>query len=182
MGAVALLLIALALSVDNFTIALAVGAQVSKQTAIAALRLPLVFAAFAAVAPAIGWYAGSQITVAVTQYGSVVACAVLVYVGWRTLRSAWQSVNGGVDASSFPAALALGGSTSVDSLAVGFALALTHANVAALSAVNGAVCLLLSTAGLLLGERAGERFPTQSKIAAGLVLIVVGLRALLVHP
>lgn len=182
MSLLALLLVALALSVDNFTIAVAVGAQMRDRTVLATLRLPVVFAAFAALAPAAGWYAGSQITIVMTRYGSIVACAILVYVGWRTLRSAWQSVNGGVDASSLPAALALGLGTSMDSLTVGFAMALTHANVAALSAVNGAVCGLLSVTGILLGERVGETFPSQSKIAAGLVLIFLGLRALVAHP
>jgi putative Mn2+ efflux pump MntP len=70
----------------------------------------------------------------------------------------------------------------MDSLTVGFAMALTHTNVSALAAVNGVTCALLSLAGILLGERVGETFPAQSKIAAGLVLILVGLRALVVHP
>ena len=182
MNTAALFLVALALSVDNFTIAVAVGAQMRNRSVVGTLRLPVVFAAFAAVAPALGWYAGSQIAIVLTRYGSVVACAILVYVGWRTLRSAWQSVNEGVDASSLPATLALGLGTSMDSLTVGFALALTRSNVAALSAANGAVCLLLSIAGILLGERVGKTFPAQSKMVAGLVLILVGLRALLAHP
>jgi len=178
----ALLLIALALSIDNVTIALAAGAQAGRLTPGSTLRLPLVFAVFAAAAPAAGWFAGSQVASAASKYGSVIACAILVYVGWRTLRSAWQSVNDGLDASSLPGAVTLGLSTSVDSLTVGFAMALAHANAVALAMVNGTVCGLLSLAGILAGERLGETFPAQSKIVAGVVLIAVGLRALLAHP
>jgi manganese efflux pump family protein len=181
MGFPALLLVALALSVDNLTIAVAVGAQTSHRTLQTALRLPLVFGAFAAAAPALGWLAGSQIAYALSKYGSVVACAILVYVGWQTLRSAWQSVRAGHDASSLPETVALGFGTSVDSLSVGFALALTNANLAALSAVNGAVCATLSLLGLLIGQSVGPNFRVQSKIAAGVVLIAVGVRTLLVH-
>lgn len=178
----ALVFVALALSIDNATIALAVGGQIRNRSIAATLRLPLTFGIFAAAAPAAGWFAGSQVVWALSKYGSVAACAILVYVGWRTLRSAWKSVNGGIDAASPGATLVLGLSTSVDSLTVGFAMALAHANVGALALINGTICALLSYAGLVAGERLGENFPSQSKIAAGLVLIAVGLRALLVHP
>jgi putative Mn2+ efflux pump MntP len=184
MSSAALFLVALALSVDNVAIALAAGAQTAVRSFGATLRLPIVFGAFAAIAPAAGWFAGSQVASALTKFGGVVAFAILAYVGWRTLRSAWKSVNdGALDASSLPAAIALGASTSVDSLSVGFAMALTHANVVALAAVNGTVCLVLSLAAMVTGERIGENFPSQSRFVAGLVLIAVGLRALLtVHP
>jgi manganese efflux pump family protein len=180
-GFPALLLVALALSIDNVTIAVAVGAQTSHRTLLTALRLPLVFGVFAAVAPAAGWLAGSQVAHALSRYGSVVACAILVYVGWQTLRSAWRSVRAGRDASSVPETLALGLGTSVDSLSVGFALALTNVNVVVLSTVNGAVCAALSLFAILVGERFGKNFPAQSKIVAGIVLIALGLRTLLVH-
>ena len=181
MGLWALILIALALSVDNAAIALAVGAQLRSRTLAVTLRLPVIFGVLAAVAPAVGWLAGSQAAGAISKYGSVVACVILVYVGWRTLRSAWQSVNGGVDASSLSTACVLGLSTSVDSLSVGFALALAHANVVALALVNGGVCGALSLAGVILGERLGESFPTQGKVVAGIVLIASGLRVLVAH-
>ncbi|MBV8584188.1 MAG: manganese efflux pump [Candidatus Eremiobacteraeota bacterium] len=179
MSFAALALVAFALSIDNFTIALAVGAQTPSRTLMSALRLPIVFGVFAAVAPAVGWFAGSQVAGLLTRYGGVAACAILVYVGWRTLRSAWQSVNAGLDAASLPAALALGLSTSMDSLAVGFAMALAHANVLALATINGGVCAVLSLVGIVAGERIGTSFPSQSRFVAGLVLIAVGLRALL---
>lgn len=181
MGFPALLLVALALSIDNVTIAVAVGAQTSHRTLQTALRLPLVFGGFAAVAPALGWVVGSQMAHALSKYGSVVACAILVYVGWQTLRSAWQTVRAGHAASSLPETLALGFGTSVDSLTVGFALALTNVNVVELSSVNGIVCAGLSALGILVGERFGKNFPAQSKIVAGIVLIALGLRTLLVH-
>ena len=181
MGFPALFLIALALSIDNVTIAVAVGAQTSHRTLRTALRLPLVFGAFAAAAPALGWLAGSQLAHALSQYGSVLACAILVYVGWQTLRSAWRSVRAGHDAASLPETLALGFGTSVDSLSVGFGLALANVNVVELSTINGAVCAGLSLVGLFVGERFGKNFPAQSKFVAGIVLIALGLRTLLVH-
>ena len=182
MGFPALLLVALALSIDNATIAVAVGAQASHRTLQTALRLPLVFGIFAAVAPAMGWFAGSQIAQAISRYGSVIACAILVYVGWRTLRSSWRAVHDAHAALSLSETLVLGAGTSFDSLTVGFALALANVNVVALSAVNGVVCFALSLFGVLAGERLGRNFPAHSKIVAGAVLIAIGLRTLLVHP
>jgi putative Mn2+ efflux pump MntP len=175
------LLIALALSIDNVTIAVAAGAQARKPTLGKTIRLPAIFGTFAALAMATGWFAGSQMAPVLTRYGTVAAGAILLYVGWRTLRSAWQSVNGGADVSSLPAALIIGLGTSVDSLTVGFAMALAHAGVAALAILNGAICFGLSLAGFVGGQRIGHMFPFQSKIAAGILLIAVGVRALLQH-
>ncbi|HTU80716.1 MAG TPA: manganese efflux pump [Candidatus Acidoferrales bacterium] len=179
MSGIGIVLIALALSVDNFSIALAVGAQRASGRFAALVRLPLVFGVFAAVAPVLGWLLGSRATSVVSQHAGIAAFVVLTIVGWRTLRSAWTPGGETLPAAdSWPAALAMGLATSGDSLAVGFALGLAHTDVVALGAINGTICATLSLAGMLVGDRLGRGFPRHSKVAAGIVLIGIGVHAL----
>jgi putative Mn2+ efflux pump MntP len=77
--------------------------------------------------------------------------------------------------------LSLAFATSVDSLAVGFGLAMVRINILQTSGVIGAVTACLSLAGMLFGGQLGRALGRRSKFAAGLVLMLVGLRALAVH-
>jgi putative Mn2+ efflux pump MntP len=179
----AVLTIAVALSMDNFALALAMGATQPRTWAwTSLLRLPLVFGACQVVAPVVGWLIGAQAAGMLRGYGSIVAFLTLAFVGWRMLRSAWVAGGDALpEAPSFAATIALGIATSVDSLAVGFGLAMTDANIAVAAALIGLVTAVLTLAGVVLGKRLGPRLGAQSKVIAGIVLVVLGLRMLLPH-
>ncbi|MGA8533466.1 MAG: manganese efflux pump [Candidatus Tumulicola sp.] len=177
----ALALIALALSADNFAIAAAIGAsQTGIRDAGSILRLPLVFGACSFAAPVLGWFIGFPAAHFFRGYGGIVVFAVLGFVGWRMLRSAGQPAEA-FDASSWRTTLVLGLATSGDAMAVGFGLALTNTNIAAASALIGAVTAGISLAGILLGRPLGRVLGARGKIVAGLVLMLAGVHALVTH-
>ena len=62
---------------------------------------------------------------------------------------------------------------SIDNLAVGFALGTYHVNLAAAAAIIGAVSVILSVAGLELGDRLGTKTGERGELIGGLVLIAV---------
>lgn len=179
MSLLELVLVALALSADNFAISVAVGASQSAwHDKVAMLRLPLVFAACSFIAPIAGWFVGSQAARVVHGYGSVAAFAVLAFVGWRTFRSAWHADDGLLDAGSLRNTLLLGIATSGDALTVGFGLGLTHVDILFASGLIAAVTGLMSLAGIFLGTPLARRFGARSKAVAGIVLICIGVHAL----
>jgi putative Mn2+ efflux pump MntP len=75
----------------------------------------------------------------------------------------------------------LGLATSIDALAVGVSLAVTHVSVVEAVAVIGAMTFLLSAMAVLIGHRAGMRFRRPAEILGGLVLIAIGTRILMEH-
>lgn len=184
MSLLSLIVVALALSMDNFAIALAVGAsQTASAKAAAIVRWPLIFGGCSFVAPLLGWLLGSQIVAVLRGYSSVVVFATLAFVGLRMLWSAWNSTNdGSLSAASLAAALGIGVATSVDSLAVGFGLAMINVNIVQAAAIIGSVTAVATLAGVLLGGPIGRRLGAGSRVFAGLVLVIVGLRALAPHP
>jgi putative Mn2+ efflux pump MntP len=71
--------------------------------------------------------------------------------------------------------LVTGIALSIDNLAVGFALGTYHVNLAAAAAIIGAVSVILTLAGLELGDRLGTKTGERGELIGGLVLIAVGI-------
>jgi putative Mn2+ efflux pump MntP len=68
--------------------------------------------------------------------------------------------------------------TGVDSLVVGFGVAMTRVNILEASGLIGTVPGCLSLAGVLFGTQLGYALGRRSRFADGLVLVTVGVRAL----
>ncbi|MBO0841205.1 MAG: manganese efflux pump, partial [Sciscionella sp.] len=69
----------------------------------------------------------------------------------------------------------LGISISLDELAIGFSLGLTHLPLLAVIIAIGGQALLAAQLGLQLGARIAERFREWAERLAGIVLIALGL-------
>ncbi len=178
----ALLLLALGVSMDNFAVSLAIGTAQSLRAVKPMVRLALIFGAFQIFMPFLGWLGGSQVAFLFRGSESWILCGVLTFMGWRMLRSAQKSDQ--VQPGTLPslgAALSLGFATSVDSLVLGFGLAMIHINILQASAIIGAVTACVSFAGMLFGGQLGQALGRHSKLSGGLVLLLIGARALVAH-
>jgi putative Mn2+ efflux pump MntP len=176
----ALLLLALGVSMDNFAVSLAIGTAQPVRMVKAMVRLSLMFGAFQVFMPLLGWLGGSQVAFLFRGRETWILCGVLAFVSWRMLRSAQESDQ--LQPSSLPslgATLSLGFATSVDSLVVGFGLAMIHINILRASGIIGLVTVSVSFAGMLFGGQLGQALGRHSKLSGGLVLLFIGVRALM---
>jgi manganese efflux pump family protein len=177
-----LLLLALGVSMDNFAVSLAIGTAQSVRTVKPMLRLALVFGVFQFLMPLLGWLGGFQVAFLFRGSESWILCGVLAFAGWRMLRSAQESELVQPSAlSSLGTTLSLGFATSVDSLVLGFGLAMTHTNILQVSGIIGVVTVFVSLAGMLFGGQLGQALGRHSKLSGGLVLLFIGVRALVAH-
>lgn len=175
----ALLLLALGVSMDNFAVSLAIGTAQSVRTLKPMIRLALVFGLFQVLMPLLGWLGGSQVAFLFRGYESWILCGVLGFVGWRMLRSAQDSDPGQlVGLPSLGTTLSLGFATSIDSLVVGFGLAMIRINILQSSGIIGVLTACVSFAGMLLGGHLSHALGRHGKISGGLVLMLIGVRAL----
>jgi putative Mn2+ efflux pump MntP len=182
MGLTALMLLALGISMDNFAVSLGIGAANPVRRVKEHLRLAIAFGVFQFFMPLLGWLGGSQIIFLSHGYESWFLCAALTFVGWGMLRSSRQSDEAQQIYLSSPGALfSLAFATSVDSLVVGFGLAMIRVNILEASGLIGAVTGCLSLAGVLFGAQLGRALGSRSRFAGGLVLVTVGVRALVPH-
>lgn len=175
----ALLLLALSVSMDNFAVSLGVGTAQPVLAVRPMLRLALAFGAFQAFMPLLGWLGGSQTAFLFRGYENWILCGALVFVGCRMLRSAEESDQARrSNLLSLGAVLSLGFATSVDSLVVGFGLAMIHVDILQAAAVIGAVTVFVSFAGMLFGAQLGRGLARHSKFSGGFVLVIIGVSEL----
>jgi manganese efflux pump family protein len=189
----ALVPVAVALGLDNFAAAIAIGlAGVDARTR---LRVGVVFGLFEAGMPIVGLLIGAQAAASLGHASRWLAAALLIAVGGyflvEGLREAHATAQGrGEDraarslspdgASQPPGAEGLGRlvlaglALSVDNLAVGFALGSYHTSVVVGAVTIGAVSVGLALIGLELGSRLGVRAGQRGGQLAGLLLIAVG--------
>lgn len=175
----ALILLALSVSTDNFAVSLALGMSQRARIARLALRLSFTFGLCQFLMPLLGWLGGSRVAFLFHGHERWPLFASLIFVGWRMLRSAGTSDKAGQsDLESLGATLSLALATSLDSLVVGFGLAMTHVDILEASAVLGVVGGGLSFAGMFCGKRLGQALGRYSRFAGGLTLIAIGVRVL----
>lgn len=175
----ATVLLALALAMDAFAVALTQGARFRPGWGGGA-AIAGTFGLFQGVMPLIGWGIGAVAFAYIAAVDHWIAFALLSFLGVRMLRG-----HGDDDAASpaltGKALLVAGVATSVDALAAG--ITLPTLDVAPLTAglVIGVVTLVLSGLGVALGRMAGDRFGDWAERLGGVILIALGAKILAEH-
>jgi putative Mn2+ efflux pump MntP len=179
---IAFLLVALALGIDNFAVALGIG--VSGVRGSVRARVGVVFGVFEAGMPVLGMLAGHAVSARVGGAADWVGGGILVAVGgyqilgWYRSRAV-DTVPADGDAWGTWRLLASGFALSIDNLVVGFALGAYHVSLATAAIVIGLVSAAMSLAGLELGAKLGSAlggaFGKRGELAGGVVLAAVGI-------
>lgn len=182
-----ILLLALSLSMDAFAISVSHGIamptarrQVRRCTA---LWLGLYFGGFQAGMTLLGALLGQTFSAEIGRIGGWIAFAILAAIGGKML---WGALKNGADNDSDAVisgfahrrAFVLAIATSIDALAAGVSLAIWDVNLPVAAGMTGVVTAALSVLGSLFGCRLGKHFSTRAEIAAGVVLIALGIRSL----
>ncbi len=191
MNIAAVSLLALALGIDAFSVAVGLGITGIKR------RNAVIFVAvvglFHILMPLGGWILGALAGNAVGDLARIIGASVLIFMGTagllKVLRervvvsgdkgvikaqvpSGWQSNRGIVGL------LILAGSVSLDALSVGFGLGTIGVNLALTLVLFGSIAAVMTGSGFLLGHRLGYWLGNKADIAGALILIVIGLKML----
>lgn len=173
------LLLALALAMDAFAVALTQGARFRPGVS-GGVAIALTFGVFQAVMPLAGWAIGAVAFEYIAAVDHWIAFGLLSFLGVRMLgghvgeEEAAQALTG-------TALLIAGVATSIDALAAG--ITLPTLAVAPLVAVTliGLITFAMSVAGVMLGRVAGDRWGTWAERAGGVILIGLGGKILAEH-
>ena len=180
----ALLLLALALSMDAFAAALSRGATARLKTG-DALVAGLAFGVAQGLLPLIGWGLGLAFTSIVRDVDHWIAFVLLSLIGVRMVKAGMRRQTPPREALQAAAhwrglaTMAL--ATSVDAAAAGVTLPMLEVPVLVSCAIIGAVTFVLSTVGGLAGAAAGARLGRRAEVLGGLVLIGLGVKILIEH-
>ncbi len=180
MSFVEILLIAVALAMDAFAVALTAGATHHGHGLRPALRLSFHFGLFQFLMPVAGWFLGIRLVSFLHSFDHWVAFGLLVFVGAHMLYEAAQrpADEQPTDPTRGLRMVTLSFATSIDALAVGLSLAMIRLEIWYPSAIIGVVTGVLSLVGIGIGRRFRHRFGRVIEVIGGLVLIGIGSRIL----
>ena len=184
MSFVELLLLAVALSMDAFAVAICTGLTMPKVNAKKALTVGLHFGVFQAGMPLIGYLAASTFAGSIIAYDHWIAFALLSFLGGKMIADSFKKEgcsDSGEQSLGLVKMLPLAVATSIDALAVGVSLAFLRVNIASAAAFIGIATLVISMAGVKIGNVFGIRFKSKAQLAGGSILILMGLKILVEH-
>jgi putative Mn2+ efflux pump MntP len=146
-------------------------------------RVAFHFGLFQFMMPIIGWLAGVQLAHRAGGLDHWLAFALLAGVGGKMLWEARYGKKGekGRDPTRGLTLVTLSVATSLDALAVGLSMAFLGVSVWLPSVLIGIITAGLSAIGITFGSRIGSCWEHWAEAAGGLVLILIGVRALLSH-
>ena len=181
---VSVLTIALALSVDCFTVALSGSISMRIFSFFQVFRTSLAFGLFQAVMLALGWLAGQTIVNMIATYDHWVAFILLALVGGRMIWESFRSSGGNTPSTDITKGillLTLSVATSIDALAVGLTFAFLEVNIVLASSTIGGIAFAATAVGFLSGRKIGGLVGRRAEAIGGMVLIGIGLRIILAH-
>jgi len=181
-----ILLIALALAVDAFAVALATGVSLCQVSSRQTFRLAFHFGLFQAMMNIIGWAAGLTVRNLLESIDHWLAFTLLALVAVKMIK---DSVAGReeeaqkVDPTRGYTLVMLSVATSIDSLAVGLSFSVLNISIWLPATIIGIVATLLTMIGLRLGCLLGaaSRIGAKAEMAGGLVLLGIGFNILHQH-
>ena len=183
MSFISILLIALALSMDAFSVAMAIGAAGSKLNSYAVLRLATAFGIFQFVMPILGWLLGKTVVSYISDYDHWIAFGLLLIVGLRMIKEYFDKdeKERTKDPTKGWSLLILSIATSIDALAVGVSFAFFDVNIYYTSAVIGVVCFIITALGMIFGKALSRILGRKAVLLGGIVLIGIGIKIVVEH-
>jgi manganese efflux pump family protein len=179
---VELLLIAISLSMDAFAVSISKGLAVRHVRAVDALKSALWMGGFQGLFPLIGYFFASLFGRYFNAFGHWIVFVLLAAIGGNMIREAFKD-DEDENAGSFdwrhmaPLAVAC----SIDAFAVGVSFQFMIVDIWVAVAAIAVVCAAFTVLGLFLGHLIGERFEKPAEIAGGVILILLGVKAVLEH-
>ena len=179
---ITIILIALSLAMDSFSVSIAMGMANKTFKIYKALTVGLFFGFFQALMPIFGWLAGQSISEYVYSFDHWIAFAVLTLIGVKMIyESITDKPNSFLEAFSIKLILILSLATSIDALAVGFSFYFLDISIFIPSIIIGIVAFLMSFLGVYIGKRFGKILKNRIEILGSLILIIIGLKILIEH-
>lgn len=179
-------LIGIGLSMDAFAVAVSKGLSMRRINYRAGFIIALFFGAFQAGMPLIGYFAAIRFERYITAVDHWIVFGLLLLIGLKTIIEAVKELKDEKKEQEefslkWGELVLLAFATSVDALAVGISFAFLNVKIFGAVAIIGCTTLVLSFAGVLIGNRFGTRFKAKAEIAGGIILILIGVKVLLEH-
>ena len=182
-----LLLLAIALAMDCFTVSMVSGAILRKAEWKVILWIAFLFGFFQAMMPLLGWLGTTYVQQYIEAYDHWIAFGLLAFIGIRMIRESFMPEEKRFfNPRKLRTQILLAIATSIDAMAVGISFVCTgYQTLRSLTQplwIIGIVSFLFSIVGNLLGIRFGKvTHRLKPELLGGIILIAIGCKILYTH-
>ena len=176
-------LIAVGLSMDVFAVSISSGIVIKNIRLGGALKIALMFGLFHVIMLMVGWLSGIGFKDYIQELDHLIGFGLLfiigckiVYEGLKTEKKKKQS-----NPANTWVLIILSIATSIDALVVGLSFALLDLLIVTTAIIIGGMVVVLSLAGVYIGNKIGHFFESKIEVAGGIILIGIGLKFLIEH-
>ncbi len=187
MSSVEIWLLALALAMDSFTVAITSGIIQRRWHGRTALSVSLSFGLFQGLMPILGWMGTRYLYGVIESFDHWIAFGLLMFLGCRMIFEGLrgEESNHHFDPSDLKTVLLLGVAVSIDALAVGISFACVGVNswgqLCSPVLIITLVSCVLALLGYALGVAFGKRIQIPVEPLGGVILVVIGCKILYEH-
>lgn len=184
MDILSIIMIALGLSMDAFSVSITEGIILKQPRLSQSLKIGLFFGGFQFLMPLIGYLLGSAFAKYITAFDHYIAFVLLSFIGGKMIYDAVseKEEKGEIkNPLSFNTLLILAVATSIDALAVGVTFATVATPILFASALIGIITYAISVSGVYIGSKCGNLLGNKAEILGGIVLIGIGAKILIEH-
>ena len=176
------LLVATALAMDSFSVAIANGLATKKFDFSKAFTIGAFFGFFQAIMPIFGWFAGEHVLDVISEIDHWVAFGLLTLIGSRMIYESTKNESEKIISSlTIKVLIILSIATSIDALAVGLSIYVLEISIVTLAIATGVITFTFSFCGVYIGGKFGHILQNKVEPLGGVILIMIGLRILLEH-
>ena len=178
-------LLALGLCADTLAVTMAFGAASGRIGLGGHLKIDLTLGLIQAALTALGWVLGAACLSLIESVDHWIAFGLLLFIGVKMIIEAVRPAEEEkADLMHFGPLVVAGIATSIDALAVGISLAMMALPAVKLGVTFGAifaVTAIVAAVGLIGGRAFEKVLGRKAGIAAGIILIAIGVKILLEH-
>ncbi|RKO65620.1 manganese efflux pump MntP [Desulfofundulus salinus] len=172
-----LLLLAVALGTDAFSLCLGIGMTGVRRLQILLITLTVLL--FHIAMPLLGFQAGELVGGFLGRAATIAGAVLLLYLGLRMIREAFSREEPRIVLLNNWGLFLLGASVSMDALSVGFTLGTLRTQLLFTVLTFGLVAGLMTFSGLVLGRYLGHIVGERARLLGGLILVGIGVKLFL---
>ncbi|MBC5581702.1 manganese efflux pump [Anaerofilum sp. BX8] len=178
-----ILLIGLGLSMDAVAVSISNALAYPCLSRPRRLAIPAAFGLFQGLMPVLGFFAGSLFASLISRYAGIVTLAILGVIGVGMIREGVHCGGAAGDCAgkelTFQVLLVQAVATSIDAFAVGVSFCAGGADILLAAPLIALVTFTCSLLALQVGSRFGEMLGHRAEVFGGIILILIGVKAIL---